>query len=113
MNPNLYHLNTITACAVARAREKTREGQKDEARDWYRFIFQSGIVEVLKDGGWNVASLEKELKLLGEECHPLNHVAAKGDLARIADSLDILKKFVMRKPATHDVRSNGQAFKFN
>jgi hypothetical protein len=99
MNPNCYHLNLLTKCAIERAREKCKEGHKDEARDWYRFIFQSDIVGILKRNGWPVQLLNDEMKLLNDECHPLNEVMLKGELARIADSLDVLKNFIMPKPA--------------
>jgi|ERR1035438_252828 hypothetical protein len=99
MNPNFYHLSVMTASVLKRAREKAKEGHKDEARDWYRFIFQSDIIRILKRNGWPVLTLNAEMKFLLDECHPCNEVSLKGDLARIADSLDVLKNFIMPKSA--------------
>jgi hypothetical protein len=101
MNPNLYHLNLLTGCVLDRARERVREGKKDEAREWYRFIFQSNILGVLRAGGYEVELLQDKMKLLGDECHPSDSVQLKGELGRIADALDVIKNFIMRSPAPH------------
>lgn len=99
MNPTLYHLNLLTGCVIERARQKAKEGKKDEARDWYRFIFQANIIGVLEAGGWKVELLRDHLKLLGDECNPNTQNCLKGELERIADSLDVIKNFIMRSPA--------------
>jgi hypothetical protein len=105
MNPNFYHLNLLTACVIERARRQAKEGKKDEARDWYRYVFQSDIIGILKRNGWPVQVLNEQMKLLASECHPCNEVSLKGDLERIADSLDVLKHFIMPKPARRGGRS--------
>jgi hypothetical protein len=105
MNPNFYHLNLMTICVMKKARDKAKEGHKDEARDWYRYLIQSDIIGILRRNGWPVQSLDDELKMLCDECHPCNEVSLKGDLERIADSLDALKNFIMPKPARRGGRS--------
>jgi hypothetical protein len=97
MNPNLYHLSLLTDCVLDRARQKVREGKKDEARDWYRFIFQTNILGVLHAGGYDVALLHDKLKLLGDECHPSDHVQLKGELERIAAALEVLSVHILEK----------------
>lgn len=67
---NLY---LFTEIYIKHARDLARSGQKDEARNYFRFFNNSQIVpllELLKIPR-DVVRLRDELSMLGLECHPL------------------------------------------
>ena len=111
MKAQLYHLESMTTARLSLARQQAREGQKDPARDWYRFFEQSQILKLLEATGRDVSALRNEMNLLRDECHPAQENSNKGELQRIADALEILTDYIMDKPRVHDERQLSWAFR--
>jgi len=103
MNYHFHHLNTMTGSVLVRALREAKEGKKDLGRDWYRFIFQSGILDILKADGRDVSAMQVNMKLLNDYCHPDSHPVLKPELEAIHDSLQNIEKnisnFVLRQTA--------------
>lgn len=85
---------------IDRARDLARSGQKDSARNWYRFFSNSQIVALLGclpcDG--DLKKLAEDLAFLGLECHPLDVPSFETDLEAIRDCLTEILSHVKKAP---------------
>lgn len=106
MNYHFHHLNTMTGSVLVRAVRLAKEGKKDDARDWYRFIFQSGILDILQADGRDVVKFRNQMIELNDLCHPDSHPTLKPELEKISDSLKVLEvgmqNFFACKPAMRE-----------
>jgi hypothetical protein len=80
---------TFVRCAIATARDMAKCNKKDAARDWYRFLLNSKLLDILDHEGAldNVSQLRSELSCLGSECHPLEVPDYSCDLEAIRAQL--------------------------
>jgi hypothetical protein len=85
----IRNLFTFSKIYIERARELAKCGQKDSARNWYRFFTNSQIVLLLEksDCPGDVKKLSEDLAFLGLECHPLEVPSFETDLESIRDCL--------------------------
>ena len=93
-----YHLSTMTLAYLRHAVVYAKDGRKDQARDWLRFVEQSDLLTLLKDQGVNVQEHEDTLKLLADLCHPQASPSVKGELERVADVLERVEDFLNQQP---------------
>jgi len=93
---NLY---TFTALYIQHARDLAKSGQKDEARNWFRFFTNAQIVSVLSDlkSCGDIAKLRDELNFLGLECHPLEPASFTTDIQAIRACLTEILSHVQNK----------------
>ena len=96
--------HNFTRRYVMHARDLARSGQKDVARDWYRFFSNAQAVQVLAGFGSVKDSTLKELAAdigqLGLECHPLDVADWKTDIQATRHCLEqILKLLTVRNQA--------------
>jgi hypothetical protein len=86
---------------VLHARDLAKSGQKDAARDWYRYFQNAQIVKILSAHNAVCDSshqeLNEEIRLLGTECHPLDVVEWSTDIQAIRAALEILVQNLPRK----------------
>jgi hypothetical protein len=91
-------LATFTAAYISHARDYAKSGQKDFARDLFRFISGSKILPLLKATSMNLFMdlniLQNDLAALGLECHPQDAPDHSTDLRAIRDDLSTLKLMV-------------------
>jgi len=112
---NLY---SFAAIYIKHARELAKCGQKDEARNWYRFFNNSQIVSILEDlaCAGDLKNLREDLDFLGLECHPLDVPSFTTDLESIKHCLKEIFSHVEPTPRkTKTVRrsSAGRTFHGN
>ena len=84
----IHSLHQFTEIFIEHARDLARSGQKDSARNWYRYFTNSGIVEVVRlhDAGAS-SSLRDKLANLCSECHPEEPANWETDIHEIRDAL--------------------------
>ena len=96
---NFYRFSDIY---ITRARQLAQAGQKDEARDWYRFFQNSGVISLLEKNGslCNLGALRENLNFLGLECHPLDVPDFRTDIQAIRNCLEVILTHVKKNPAS-------------
>jgi len=96
---NFYRFSDIY---ITRARQLAQTGQKDEARDWYRFFQNSGVISLLEKNGstGNLVALREKLNFLGLECHPLDVPDFRTDIQAIRNCLEVILTHVKKNPAS-------------
>lgn len=78
----------FTETFIKHASDLARSGQKDSARDWYRYFEAAQIVEIVRGADANrAASLGAKISQLGLECHPDEVANWATDIEEIRDSL--------------------------
>ena len=84
------NLFTFTGIFIQHARGLAKAGQKDAARNWYRFFNNAQIVPLLSELKCygDVAKLREDLNFLGLECHPLDVPSFETDLQAIRHCLN-------------------------
>lgn len=107
-------LHQHTERFVRHARDLARSGQKDSARNWYRYFQNARVVEVIRGDDAvepsSVDRLAKEIHDLGRECHPFDAAdwetdiqAIRADLKKIVSLLT--SKLTSKKRKKRVVRS--------
>jgi hypothetical protein len=107
---------------VLHARDLARSGQKDGARDWYRFFTNAQVVKLLGcSGSFEVASLKSlaaDIGKLGVECHPddvpdwaTDIQAIRYGLEQILMRLPAAKRTLLVKSRSFSVRQAKSRFK--
>lgn len=98
---NLYN---FTAQYIAHARDLARSGQKDAARNWFRFFQNSQILQVLESfpGRGDLSRLRSELNQLQTECHPLDVPAWQTDIQAIRYCLTEILSHVTQNHSTNE-----------
>lgn len=93
---NLFRFSEIH---IARARDLAKSGQKDQARDWYRFFRNSSVMQLLAElpCGGHVPTLRENLDFLGLECHPLDVPDWTTDIAAIRHCMTEILAHVQKK----------------
>ena len=92
-NKTLY---TFTQIAISRAREAARSGRKDEARQWFNFFSNSGIVQVIAQSPQSpmmpldIPALKADLAKLADEVHPQSHSDNSEAFSTILGRLDCI-----------------------
>jgi hypothetical protein len=102
MEQRLGDLRTFFSIYLQRAFDLAKDGHKDEARDWARFFYNAGILEILSDPDRGVISgvertrLQKQLETVRLACHPqdipdyrTDSQAIRGEIARIVKHIGL------------------------
>lgn len=78
--------------AIEHARDLAKSNAKDEARQWFKFIRNSRLLDILEHEcvECDMAEMRNQLSLLGGECHPLDVPDLTNDLAAIRGHLEEL-----------------------
>lgn len=82
---HIENLFTFAGIYIQHARQLAKAGHKDEARNWYRFFFNSRVLDVidLANCQHDVSPLRESLNFLRLECHPLDVPSFTTDLEAI------------------------------
>jgi hypothetical protein len=97
-------LHDFTCVLVAHARAHAKEGNKDFARDVARYVTNARILELLEIHlvevpiSINLDQLRRDLKLLAQECHPVDAPQFRTELEGINDRLQNLERMVSQRP---------------
>ena len=97
---NVDCLVEFTCIYIKHARQLAKAGEKDSARDWFRFFRNSQILNLLSSvcPSQKVTQLTEDLNFLGLECHPLDVPAVQTDLESINRCLMEILTHVKEKP---------------
>jgi hypothetical protein len=91
----------ITRRYVMHARDLAKSGQKDAARDWFRYFENAQVLEIVASHNAvetsSVQNLKDELRQLGTECHPMDVADWSTDIQAIRAALEILVQNLPRK----------------
>lgn len=89
---NLNSFFQHTEAFVRHARDLARSGKKDTARNWYRYLQNARVVEVIHTSNFvkpsSVEKLRQEIMNLGIECHPLDAPNWETDIQVIRSELE-------------------------
>ena len=99
-------LREFSSMFVQHARDLAKSGQKDEARNWWRFFQNSRVLDVLQSfpSVGPLDSLRSDLASLKLECHPLDEASWQTDVEAIRFALG---EILSRLPASASVSVSG------
>ncbi|HEY1663076.1 MAG TPA: hypothetical protein VGI03_11715 [Verrucomicrobiae bacterium] len=96
LEQRLWTVRNFFTIYVEHARDLAKSGQKDQARSWWKFLFNSGLLGLLSDDNYGVLSDREKLHLsemlleLQHDCHPLNVPNFETDLQAIRGHLEAI-----------------------
>jgi hypothetical protein len=108
MNADYFQLYSSVRLALGQARRSAFAGQKDQARDFLRFVRNSRLVEIMRPMDWprglecDVALLDWELRDLETAVHPLAASDNLDTLSAINRNLNLLASGVSRLIEHHE-----------
>lgn len=91
----------FTESFVRHARDLAKSGNKDAARNWYRYFTNAQVIKVLHTHNavesTSLEELKNSLHELGTECHPLDVPNWKTDIQQIRSCLDYIVQNLPRR----------------